>query len=278
MAAKTGQPAPRVGLFVTCLIDAMRPSAGLAALDLLTDAGCHVIIPETQTCCGQPAWNGGDAAAARKVARVFLHAFDDCDYIVVPSGSCGGMLSQHLPQLFADADKAEYEKACAIAEKTHELTAFLCDIMNYRSAMAMNVGRIAYHDSCSCLREMKVKEQPRKLLEDSAAGTVLETADNEVCCGFGGLFSVKYDAISTAMADRKLDAVLAAEPDMLVAADLGCLMHLAGRLRRRDSVLPVRHIAEVLAGDASTAPLAGNTDETSSTGDGAGQDRMTGRR
>ena len=249
-AAKT---APVVGLFVTCLIDAMRPSAGFAALRLLEYAGCTVIVPPSQSCCGQPAWNSGDRKAARKAAIPFLSAFDDCDYIVVPSGSCAGMLAHHLVDLFAGSpNELHRQQALKIAEKTHELTAFLVDIMALDSLPSSYHGRLAYHDSCSSLREMQIKSQPRALLKTLGAEVIdLDKADT--CCGFGGLFSVKYPDISGAMVDDKASDVIDKTPDMLVSADMGCLMNIAGRLSRRGADIPVRHIAEILAGE----PIAG---------------------
>lgn len=253
--------APTVGLFVTCLIDAMRPTAGLASVQLLEAAGCKVVVPSSQSCCGQPAWNSGDRKAARAVAAQFLDAFDDCDYIVVPSGSCGGMLSKHLVDLFEDADDQRQRKqALAIAAKTHELTSFLTDVMGMKTPPGSFQGKVAYHDSCSSLREMKVKDQPRQLL--SAAGAeVMDLDKADTCCGFGGTFSVKYGDISGAMVDQKSSAVMATDPDLLVAGDMGCLMNIAGRLSRRGSNIAVRHVAEVLAGDFSAAPIGAGTDQ-----------------
>jgi len=245
-----------VGLFVTCLIDAMRPSAGMAALRLLEAAGCRVVVPDAQTCCGQPAWNSGDIHAARAAASPFLDAFDDCAYVVVPSGSCAGMLAHHLVDLYAGSpDTHARKQAAAIAAKTHELTSFLVDVMGMKTPPGQISGRVAYHDSCSSLREMQVKAQPRALLKAAGAEVVdLEKADT--CCGFGGTFSVKYGDISGVMADDKARDVEAREPDLLVAGDMGCLMNIAGRLSRRGSRIAVRHVAEVLDGVLDAPPIA----------------------
>ena len=252
---------PKVGLFVTCLIDAMRPSAGMAALKLLESAGCQVVVPEQQSCCGQPAWNSGDVQSARAVAIPFLSSFDDCDYVVVPSGSCAGMLTHHLVDLFEDSqDPLHRQQAVKIAAKTHELTSFLVDVMGMNNVPGQYQGRVAYHDSCSSLREMKVKDQPRQLLAAAGADVVdLEKADT--CCGFGGTFSVKYGDISGAMVDDKAADVTAQSPDLLVAGDMGCLMNIAGRLSRRGSGIAVRHVAEVLAGEMTAAPIGAGDDE-----------------
>ena len=251
---------PKVGLFVTCLIDAMRPTAGMASVELLEAAGCEVIVPTAQTCCGQPAWNSGDRPAARAVATPFLDAFEDCDYIVVPSGSCGGMLSKHLVDLFEDAGEARHrQQAVKIAAKTHELTSFLVDVMGVQSLPGQYSGKVAYHDSCSSLREMKVKDQPRQLLAATGAEVVdLDQADT--CCGFGGTFAVKYGDISGAMVNDKAEDVTRQQPDLLVAGDLGCLMNIAGRLSRLGSGIAVRHVAEVLAGDFTAPPIGAGQD------------------
>lgn len=253
MATKKDQPV--VGLFVTCLVDSMRPSVGMAAVKLLEAAGCRVVVPENQTCCGQPAWNSGDVKAARAAARPFLDAFDDCDHIVVPSGSCGGMLAHHLTALFADSDDQHArEKAAEIAAKTSELTAFLHDVMGLSTLPGRFEGRIAYHDSCSSLREMQVREQPRALLRQTGADVVdLDKADT--CCGFGGTFAVKFGDISGAMVDDKAEDIAATSPDLVLAGDLGCLMNIAGRLSRRGSDIEVRHVAEVLAGEMQARPI-----------------------
>jgi len=246
-----------VGLFVTCLIDGMRPSAGMATLRLLETAGCEVVVPKDQSCCGQPAWNSGDINSARKAAAPFLDAFDTCDYVVVPSGSCAGMLAHHLVDLFDGSGDAHAQKqASSIAAKTHELTSFLVDVMGMKTPPGKTGARIAYHDSCSSLREMQVSAQPRALLKAAGADVVdLDKADT--CCGFGGTFSVKYGDISGTMSDDKAADIEGKDPDMLVAGDMGCLMNIAGRLSRRGSSVEVRHVAEVLDGVMEAPPIAG---------------------
>lgn len=257
---KSPKKGPKVGLFVTCLIDAMRPSAGMAAVELLEAAGCEVVVPKSQSCCGQPAWNSGDRKAAQAVAMPFLDAFDDCDYIVTPSGSCGGMLSKHLVDLFDDVDDQRLrQQALSISSKTHELTSFLVDVMGMVTPPGQTDAKIAYHDSCSSLREMKVKDQPRALLA-AAGAEVVDLDQADTCCGFGGTFSVKYGDISGAMVNDKAEDVEAQTPDMLVAGDMGCLMNIAGRLSRRGSPIAVRHVAEVLAGDLSAPPIGAGED------------------
>ena len=250
----TNKDQPVVGL-LHCLVDAMRPSVGMAAVKLLEAAGCKVVVPENQTCCGQPAWNSGDVNAARAAARPFLDAFDDCDHIVVPSGSCGGMLAHHLTELFADSDDSHAsKKAAEIAAKTSELTAFLYDVMGISTLPGRFAGRIAYHDSCSSLREMQVKDQPRALLRQIGADVVdLDKADT--CCGFGGTFAVKFGNIQAPWSMIRLRILPRNRLDLVLAGDLGCLMNIAGRLSRRGSDLEVRHVAEVLAGEMQAQPI-----------------------
>jgi L-lactate dehydrogenase complex protein LldE len=246
---------PKVGLFVTCLVDLMRPSIGFAAVKLLEAAGCDVDVPASQTCCGQPAYNSGDKADATEIARLTIAAFEAFDYVVAPSGSCAGMIKAHYPGLFKD-DAAWLKRAEALAAKTHELIAFLVDVRGLTAVDANVKVRATYHDSCSGLREMKVKDQPRTLLKSVRGLELVEMEDNEVCCGFGGTFSLKYPDISNAMVQKKADAVAATEPQLLLAGDLGCLMNMAGKLKRQGSTIEVRHVAEVLAGDL-TAPAIG---------------------
>ena len=246
---------PRVGLFVTCLVDLIRPSIGFAAVKLLEGAGCSVDVPAGQTCCGQPAYNSGDKRDAVELARQTILAFAGYDYVVVPSGSCAGMLKIHYPQLLA-GDPEWSDQAKAFAERVHELVSFLVDVRDIRSVAATFNGRVTYHDSCSGLRELGIKDQPRQLLNTVKGLKLVEMADSEVCCGFGGTFSIKYPDISNAMLEKKTANVAAVEPTLLLAGDLGCLMNMAGKLKREGRPIAVRHVAEVLAGELSAPPLA----------------------
>ena len=238
---------PRVGLFVTCLVDFHRPTVGFAAIRLLEQAGCQVEVPRSQTCCGQPAYNSGDRATTRVIARGILDAFGGIDYVVVPSGSCGGMLRHHLPTLFEN-DPNLRPRAEALAAKTFELVSFLTDVLGVERVAAAYEGVVTYHDSCSGLRELGVKEQPRRLLAGIDGLTLKEMADPEICCGFGGTFCVKYPEISVRMVSDKTKDIAATGADTLLAGDLGCLLNMAGRLSREGSAVKVRHVAEVLAG------------------------------
>jgi L-lactate dehydrogenase complex protein LldE len=239
----------RVGLFVTCLVDLMRPSIGFAALRLLEAAGCEVVVPAGQTCCGQPGYNSGDNAAARALALKLLGEFKDCDYIVAPSGSCAGTIRVHYPALFAN-DPVELELIKKLAGRTYELTDFLVNVVKIKNIPGRYSGTLTYHDSCAGLRELGVQAQPRALLAKMPGVTLAEMRESTTCCGFGGTFSVKFGDISTRMADKKCAHITQTGAAAVVAGDLGCLLNIEGRLRRNgDMQTRVLHIAEVLAGE-----------------------------
>jgi L-lactate dehydrogenase complex protein LldE len=242
-----------VGLFVTCLVDLIRPSVGFAAAKLLEDAGCTVAVPP-QSCCGQPAFNSGDRATTREIAEQVIAAFAPYDYVVAPSGSCAGMLKVHYPELFR-GDPNWQPRADAFAEKTHELVSFLVDVCGVSRVAARLDATVTYHDSCSGLRELGVRVAPRRLLGTITGLTIKEMRDAEVCCGFGGTFCVKYPDISDAIVGKKTANIAAAGAEMLVAGDLGCLMNMAGKLQRDGSTIEVRHVAEVLAGMTGLPPI-----------------------
>ena len=248
------QERPRVGLFVTCLVDLYRPTVGFAAIKLLEAAGCQVEVPRAQTCCGQPAYNSGDRATTRDLALAILDAFGGYDYLVVPSGSCGGMLRVHMPNLFDD-DPNLRARAASLADKTYELVSFLTDIMGVDHVAATYPGSVTYHDSCAGLRELSIKAQPRQLLRSVTGLDLVEMGDPELCCGFGGTFCVKYPVISTRMVADKAADITATRADTLLAGDMGCLLNMAGRLKREGSAIKVRHVAEVLAGMTDTAAI-----------------------
>jgi L-lactate dehydrogenase complex protein LldE len=236
----------RVALFVTCLVDLMRPRIGFAALELLEAAGCEVAVPESQTCCGQPGWNSGDRRAARALAERVIAAFEPFAYVVAPSGSCAGMIKVHYPALFA-GDAAWGARAEALAAKTWELTDFLVRVARLERVPGRFAGTITYHDSCAGLRELGVKQQPRALLASLRGVELREMRDAEVCCGFGGTFSVKFGDISAAMAQAKCEHIAASGAGAVVLGDLGCMLNIEGRLRRAgDETTRVLHIAEVL--------------------------------
>jgi L-lactate dehydrogenase complex protein LldE len=236
----------RVGLFVTCLVDLVRPNIGFATLKLLEDAGCDVVFPNTQTCCGQPGYNSGAREISKTLARKVLAEFRDCDYVVAPSGSCSGQMKVHAVE---DLFKGEPEEADfrALAAKWFELSDFLVNVLKVDVPKILPTT-LTYHDSCSGLRELNVKTQPRALLTQAGA-TINEMQDCEKCCGFGGTFSIKLGEISTRMAENKCANIRASGAQMIVGGDLGCLLNIEGRLRRTgDETTKVAHFAEVIAG------------------------------
>lgn len=240
----------RVGLFVTCLIDMMRPEIGFSTLKLLETAGCEVVIPDSQTCCGQPGYNSGERAIARDLAQKFLDEFESFDYVVVPSGSCGGMVKAHYGDLFADDPElmGRFER---LRPRVFELTDFLVNVLHVEAVPGDYNGEVTYHDSCSGLRELGVKAQPRALLEKMPGVKITEMKDCQACCGFGGTFALKYGNISTAIVDEKCANIAASGAPAVVLGDLGCMLNIEGRLRRTgDTKTRVLHIAQVLAGDA----------------------------
>jgi len=238
----------RVGFFVTCLVDLMRPSIGFAAIRLLESGGADVYVPPTQTCCGQPAYNSGARAEAKALAAKVVAEFEGCDWLVAPSGSCAGMIRTHYAELFAD-DPAMTRRVEALAAKTRELTQFLVDELKLAAVPGRFAGTVTYHDSCAGLREMGVKTSPRALLAKVPGLTLTEMAESETCCGFGGTFSIKFGEISARLADNKCQHVADSGADALVLGDLGCMLNIEGRLRRRgDTTTKVLHVAEVLAG------------------------------
>jgi L-lactate dehydrogenase complex protein LldE len=238
----------RVGLFVTCLVDLLRPRIGFAALSLLEGAGCEVVVPLTQTCCGQPGYNSGDRRAAQALARKVLTEFKDCDYVVVPSGSCAGMIKAHYPELLSEFPGLRAEVEWLVA-RTWELTDFLVTVLKLEKVPGSYQGTVTYHDSCSGLREMGVKNQPRALLAKVPGLAMRDMESPEQCCGFGGTFSVKYGDISARIADQKCADIQTTNADAVVLGDLGCMLNIEGRLRRRgDQKTQVLHVAELLAG------------------------------
>jgi L-lactate dehydrogenase complex protein LldE len=255
---ESASPRGRVGLFVTCLVDLFRPSAALAAVRLIEGAGYEVTVPQAQTCCGQPAYNGGDFEGARALARRVVDAFAAQDHVVVPSGSCAGMIKVHVPALLA-SDAAYGPRARDLAARTYELTSFLVHVARVASVPGRYRGRLAYHDSCSSLRELGLGEEARQLLAAMAGVTLAEIEGREECCGFGGTFCVKYPEISARMVADKTRAIVATRADTLVGPDLGCLLNIAGRLMREGAALKVRHIAEILAG-LDEGPAIGEAD------------------
>ena len=248
---------PRVGLFVTCLVDLFRPVVGFASIRLLEKAGCAVDVPLAQTCCGQPAYNSGDRADARAIAQNTIRAFEEFDYVVAPSGSCAGMLKKHYPALFKGDPEWE-GLVSAFSAKVHELVSFLSDVRGL-SAVDVRLEAIAtYHDSCAGLRELGIRGQPRALLGQVEGLRLRDLPEADICCGLGGAFCARPSGVSNAIATRKAEAIGASGADLLLAGDLGCLMNMAGRLKRQGSAIETRHVAEVLAGMTGEPPIGGS--------------------
>jgi L-lactate dehydrogenase complex protein LldE len=247
-----------VALLVTCLADLFRPTVAFAALRLLEGAGCTVTVPEKQTCCGQPAFNSGDRADARAQARFMVEALnaEAVDYVVAPSGSCASQIRHQYPVLLDD-DPAMAARARHLAGKTHELLSFLVDVLAWTDVPGRLDATVTYHDTCSGLRELGVKDQPRALLAGVDGLTLKDLSAPEECCGFGGTFCVKYPEISGRMVGDKTDDIIATGADMVLGGDMGCLLNIAGMLKRRGSAVQARHVAEVLAGMTADAPPIG---------------------
>ncbi|MEM8975072.1 MAG: (Fe-S)-binding protein [Pseudomonadota bacterium] len=246
----THRPAsPHVGLFVTCLVDAMRPSIGFASLKLLEDAGCIVGIPEAQTCCGQPAFNSGADGHARDIVKQVIAAFEHFDYVIVPSGSCAGMLKVQATELFENDDDWR-QRHTAVADKTYEIMSFLTDVMEYVPKGVQCPASATYHDSCSGLRELGIHDQPRELLSHVDGLSLKALRGSDACCGFGGTFCVKYPDISNQIVADKAREITNTGADLLLAGDLGCLMNMAGKLNRDGAPIKAYHAIEILAGMA----------------------------
>ena len=244
----------KVALFVTCLVDLMRPSVAFAALRLLEAAGCQVVVPETQTCCGQPAFNSGDRKAAMALAKKTIAEFEGFDHVVAPSGSCADQLRSEYPGLFTDEPEWR-RRAEALAARTWELTQFLADVLKVETVPGAFAGSVTYHDSCTGLRSLGIKAQPRRLLGLVDGLALKEMPEAEACCGFGGTFAVKFGDISASIAGKKCVNAQAAQADAVVGGDLGCLMNIEGKLRRMgDEKTRVLHVAEVLAGVPEPRP------------------------
>jgi L-lactate dehydrogenase complex protein LldE len=236
----------RVALFVTCLVDLMRPRIGFAAIELLETAGCEVIVPPAQTCCGQPAWNSGDRAAAAKLAKKLIAEFEGFEYVVAPSGSCAGHIRTEYPVILAD-EPDWHARAVALGSRVYELTDFLVNVAQLAAVPGNFAGSITYHDSCTGLRSLGIKQQPRSLLAKMPGVEVKEMNGAEECCGFGGTFAVKFGAVSAAIAEKKCNNACITGAQAIVGGDLGCLLNIEGKLRRMgDEKTRVLHVAEVL--------------------------------
>lgn len=238
----------RATLFIQCLVDGIYPEVGEAMAAVLQRLGVSLDCPTSQTCCGQPAFNSGYRDQALTAARRFIEIFEHAAVIVCPSGSCVSMVRHHYPMLFPVGDPWR-GRAEAVARKTFEFTEYLVDVLGITDVGAVARGRVTYHDSCHLLRTLGVKDQPRQLLAAVKGISFVEMTGSDRCCGFGGAFSVKYGDISTAMVDEKIANIIATGADIVTGCDMGCLMNIQGRLRRRGLPVEVRHIAQILNGE-----------------------------
>ena len=239
-------PSGRVSLFVTCIVDQVFPKVGLAMADVLERVGYKLDFPPAQTCCGQPAFNSGYRQDAREVARQFFDVFRDSEYIVVPSGSCTAMISHHYEDLFEN-DPGMRQRAREIGSRVYEFSRFLTDVAKVEDVGANYDAKVTYHDSCHALRELKIKDGPRRLLANVKGLTLLEMEAAQECCGFGGTFSVKFPEVSGAMARTKIDSIVKTGASTVVSIDSSCLMQLEGVIRRAGLPIRTMHLAEILA-------------------------------
>jgi len=234
-----------VALCVTCLVDTFYPQVGEAVVNVLRRLGVDVTFPEDQTCCGQPAYNEGFQRDATAVARRLIDLFQDAEYVVVPSGSCAAMIKVHYPKLFHD-DPDMLAKAEELAGRTYELSDFLVNVLQITEAGASFAGKATYQESCHLLRELHVSSEPRALVQGVQGTELVEMDQCDECCGFGGLFAVRYPHISAAILNEKLQAVEATGADVVVSSDMGCLMHMGGAISRRGMRVRPMHLAELL--------------------------------
>jgi L-lactate dehydrogenase complex protein LldE len=237
----------KVSLFITCLVDQLFPQVGVSMVEVLRRLGVEMDFPEAQTCCGQPAFNSGYRAEASELAERFIKVFDDSQYIVTPSGSCASMVKVFYADLFED-DAAKRERARRLAAHTYEFSEFLINVLKVEDVGARFRGRVALHQSCHLLRELNVRTEPLKLLSAVRGIELVELERADACCGFGGLFAIKYAQISGGILQEKIDCIKRSGADVIVASDMGCLMHIDGGLSRQRVPVRTMHIAELLAG------------------------------
>lgn len=240
----------KVQIFIPCFIDQLYPQTAFNMVKVLEKAGCEVAYNPRQTCCGQPAFNAGYQEEAKAVCSKWLDDFSGDAYIVCPSASCVGFVRNYYSQLFADG--SDHHRVKTISGRLYEFTEFLTDILHKDQFGARLPGLATYHDSCAGLRECRIKEGPRRLLARVEGLKLAEMADTDNCCGFGGSFAVKFDAISVAMADQKINHALATGAQYLISTDMSCLMHLEGCIRNKGIALKTMHIADVLASGWNT--------------------------
>ena len=235
----------KVQLFIPCFIDQLYPQVAFNTVKVLEKAGCTVAYNTQQTCCGQPAFNAGFWGESKDVCTKFVQDFDGADYIVSPSASCAGFIRNNYGKLFEN--NAFQSPAKKVSSQIFELSEFLVKILGITDVGASFIGKATFHDSCAGLRECNIKAEPRALLSQVTGLELVEMNDTETCCGFGGSFAVKYDTISVAMADQKIDNAIATEAEFIISTDMSCLMHLDGRINHNGQQIKVIHLADILA-------------------------------
>lgn len=249
---------PRVALLVTCLVDMFRPEIGFASIKLLELSGCKVEVPERQTCCGQPAYNSGDRKTSTQLAKQMIELFDGYEYVVGPSGSCIGML-HYYPELFKN-DSEWLARAEALKLRSFEIGDFLVNVRKLQLDQKIS-AKVTYHDSCSGLRQLGIKEQPRSLLAQIEGIELSEMDEAETCCGFGGTFCVKYPEISNRMVSNKSTNISDSGANLLLGGDLGCLLNMSGKLSREGKPIQARHYIEILAGMTDRPAIGQSADD-----------------
>jgi len=240
----------KASLFVSCLVDQFYPEIGESVVKVLRHLDVDLDFPSGQTCCGQPAYNSGFVSRAVPLARRVLDLFSDSEYVVIPSGSCGAMLKVFTPELFRDDPELE-EQARSMAERTYEFSQFIVNVLGITDVGASFQGKVTYHASCHLLRELGAATESQALIRAVRGVEFVEMDGATACCGFGGTFAVKYPEISGAILEPKLRSIEATGADVLVAADAGCLMHMAGVMRRRGMKTRPMHLAQLLAQEAA---------------------------
>ncbi len=236
----------KVQLFIPCFIDQLYPQTAFNMVKVLEKAGCEVEYNSNQTCCGQPAFNAGFCDESKAVAEKFLKDFDSVDYVVAPSASCVGFIRNYYPGLFDNT--SSHNKMKDLGKRTYEFSEFLINVLKKDDFGASLYAKATYHDSCAALRECKIKEGPRRLLANVKGLELVEMKDVETCCGFGGTFSVKFESISVAMADQKINNVLETGASCIISTDMSCMMQLGGLIKNKNLPIETLHLADVLAG------------------------------
>ncbi len=235
----------KIQLFIPCFVDQLYPNTAFNMVKVLEKAGCEVAYNTNQTCCGQPAFNAGFCDEARTVAEKFLKDFDNADYVVAPSASCVGFIRNYYPDLFDNT--VSHNRVKDLGKRAFEFSEFLTDILKIEDFGASLHAKATYHDSCAALRECKIKEGPRRLLSNVKGLELVEMNDVETCCGFGGTFSVKFEGISTAMADQKVTNAMATGASCIISTDCSCMMQISGVIKNKNLPMETLHLADVLA-------------------------------